>query len=144
MPIAYIDVPSSLSVAKRKQLVSEVAASIHRAYRIGDTRVFLRPWAPDDTSVDGALGAGVRPICTFVVPPGLPDAHKRGLVEAVSASIVRACDLGREKVPLPSGKTVETHWVLSFFSEYTLDRAALDGMMAFENPMVLESMEAQR
>src|SRR5262245_10199420 len=53
-----------------------------------------------------------------------------------------ACNLPRENVPLPSGKNVSTRWVLGFFSEYPLDRASLDDLMALENPMVLESMEA--
>jgi len=48
----------------------------------------------------------------------------------------------REDVPLPSGKKVSTRWVLAFFSEYPLEQAALDDLMAFENPMVLESLEA--
>jgi hypothetical protein len=37
---------------------------------------------------------------------------------------------------------VSTRWVLAFFSEYPLEQAALDDLMAFENPMVLEGMEA--
>jgi hypothetical protein len=47
-----------------------------------------------------------------------------------------------EEVPLPSGNTVGTRWVISFFREVPLEQAALDDLMAFENPMVLESMEA--
>jgi hypothetical protein len=39
-------------------------------------------------------------------------------------------------------KNVSTRWVLSFFSEYPLEQAALDDLMAFENPMVLEAKEA--
>jgi hypothetical protein len=62
----------------------------------------------------------------------------------VSSAIARACDLPVEVVSLPSGKSVSTKWVLSFFSEYPLDRAALDDLMAFENPMVLESLEGKR
>jgi hypothetical protein len=37
---------------------------------------------------------------------------------------------------------VSTYWVLAFFSEYPLEKAALDDLMAFENPMVLEGLEA--
>jgi hypothetical protein len=37
---------------------------------------------------------------------------------------------------------VSTNWVLGFFSEYPLDRASLDDLMALDNPMVLESLEA--
>ena len=36
---------------------------------------------------------------------------------------------------------MSTRWVLSFFREVPLDLAALDDLMAFENPMVTESVE---
>ena len=84
----------------------------------------------------------MRPVCNFVVPPGLAVEAKRRLVRRVSSAIAEACNLPRENVPLPSGKKVTTSWVLGFFSEYPLDQASLDDLMAFENPMVLESMEA--
>jgi hypothetical protein len=77
-----------------------------------------------------------------VVPPGLPVEGKRRLVRRVSAAIAEACDLPRVEVPLPSGKKIGTKWVLLFFSEYPLEQAALDDLMANENPMVLEGMEA--
>ncbi|MEO7735922.1 MAG: hypothetical protein ABIY55_33510 [Kofleriaceae bacterium] len=119
-----------------------VAHAIHEAYLIVDTRIFLREWSPEQTSTDGELGRPLRPICTFVVPPGLPADGKRRLVERVSAAVAEACNLPREDVVLPSGVTIGTRWMLSFFTEVPLERAALDGLMAFENPMVLEGMEA--
>jgi hypothetical protein len=93
-------------------------------------------------SVDGLLGHPMRPICDFVVPPGLPVEAKRQLVKRVSSAIAEAFKLPREEVLLPSGKKVSTRWVLAFFSEYPLELAALDDLMASENPMVLEGMEA--
>jgi hypothetical protein len=45
-------------------------------------------------------------------------------------------------VPLPSGKRVNTR-VLSLFREVALEQAALD-LMAFESPMMLESVEGKR
>jgi phenylpyruvate tautomerase PptA (4-oxalocrotonate tautomerase family) len=142
MPVAYIDLPFGLMLDTKKKLVTNVAASIHHAYMIPDTRVFLREWSAEQISVDGQLGVPMRPICTFVVPPGLAIEGKRQLVRRVSAAIAEACSLQIEEVPLPSGKRVSTKWVLAFFSEYPLEKAALDDLMAFENPMVLESMEA--
>jgi phenylpyruvate tautomerase PptA (4-oxalocrotonate tautomerase family) len=141
MPIAYIDLPPTLTMDTKKRLVKEVADSIHDAYKIGDTRVFLREWPAVQTSVDGELGH-LRPICDFVVPPGLPAEGKRRLVKRVSAAIAEACNLPLVEVPLPSGKKIGTKWVLLFFSEYPLEQAALDDLMANENPMVLEGMEA--
>jgi phenylpyruvate tautomerase PptA (4-oxalocrotonate tautomerase family) len=144
MPVAYIDVPAGLTSSAKAQLVKDVAESIHHAYPIPDTRVFLREWTAEQTSIDGVLGAAFRPICDFIVPPGLPADGKRTLVSRVSSAIARACDLRAEVVPLPSGKRVTTRWVLSFFREVPLEQAALDDLMAFENPMVLESLEGKR
>ena len=140
MPVAYIDLPSGLPTPSKRLLISSIAEAIHAAYNIADTRVFLREWTAEQTSVDGVLGAH-RPICTFVVPPGLPLEAKRGLVRRVTSALTEACDLPREEVPLPSGKRVATRWVLCFFTELNLEQAALDELMAFENPMVLEGME---
>src|SRR5215510_9996254 len=142
MPVAYLDVPAGLAVDIKKKLVKEVAESIHHAYMIPDTRVLLREWSSEQTSVDGELARPMRPICNFCVPPGLPVEAKRQLVKRVSSAIAEACNPPREDVLLPSGKKVSTRWVLTFFSEYPLEQAALDDLMAFENPMVLESMEA--
>jgi phenylpyruvate tautomerase PptA (4-oxalocrotonate tautomerase family) len=142
MPVAYLDLPSGLTVDTKKKLAKEVAESIHHAYMIPDTRVFLREWPAEQMSVDGLLGHPMRPICDFVVPPGLPVEAKRQLVKRVSSAIADACNLLREEVQLPSGKKVSTRWVLGFFREVPLEQATLDDLMAFENPMVLESMEA--
>ena len=79
-------------------------------------------------SVDGELGHPMRPICNFVVPPGLTVEATRQLVSRVSSAIAEACNLPRENVPLPSGKKVSTRWVLGFFIEYPLDQASLDDL----------------
>src|SRR5262249_20657396 len=123
MPAAYIDLPSGLGADTKKKLVTEVAESIDHAYKIPDTRVFLREWLAEQISVDGQLGRPMRPVCDFVVPTGLPIEGKRQLVKQVSSAIAEACNLPREEVPLPSGKKVDTRWVLSFFSEYPLEQA---------------------
>jgi phenylpyruvate tautomerase PptA (4-oxalocrotonate tautomerase family) len=140
MPVAFMDVPSGLATDTRKRLVREVRDSIHEAYPIPDTRVYLREWTAEQTSVDGQLGGPARPICHFLVPPGLPAEAKRRLVGRVSAAVAEACGLPRDQVTLPSGKQVSTRWVLAFFNEYPLEQVALDDLMASENPMVLESL----
>jgi phenylpyruvate tautomerase PptA (4-oxalocrotonate tautomerase family) len=140
MPVAYIDLPSGLKADRKRKLVKDVAISIDHAYMIPDTRVILREW-PDQVSVDGRLGEA-RTICNFCVPPGLPVEQKRQFVQQVSTAIADACNLSLEEARLPSGKKVSTRWVLSFLSEYPLEQAALDDLMAFENPMVLEAKEA--
>jgi len=54
----------------------------------------------------------------------------------VSSAVNRACNLRTEVVNLPGGAEVSTQWLLQFFFEVPLELAALDGLMASENPMV--------
>src|SRR4029453_13747875 len=70
MPVAYLDLPSGLGADTKKKLVKEVADSIHHAYIIPDTRVFLREWPAEQMSVDGQLGSPMRPICDSLFPQG--------------------------------------------------------------------------
>ena len=141
MPVAYLDLPPGLGVDIKKNLHKEVAEFMHNAWQIPDTRVFLHEWPAEQISIDGEVGHPLRPVCNFHGPK-LPMEAKRQLVSRVSSAIAEACNLPREDVPLPSGKKVSTRWVLGLFSEYPLDQASLDDLMAFDNPMVLESMEA--
>jgi phenylpyruvate tautomerase PptA (4-oxalocrotonate tautomerase family) len=143
MPVAYIDIPSGLATNAKARLAKDVAESLHDAYPIPDTRVFLREWTAEQTSIDGVLAAPFRPVCDFIVPPGLLAEGKRLLVSRVASSVARACELPADVVLLASGKQVSTRWVLSFFREVPLEQAALDDLMAFENPMVLESVEGK-
>ena len=142
MPTAYVDLPPGLGTEAKTKLIREITAFIHHAYLIPDTRVLLREWPADQYSIDGEPGAAFRPIVNFFVPPGLPIEGKRQLVRGVYSAIAEAYNLPRYDVPLPSGKVVSTNWVLGFFSEYPLDQASLDDLMARDNPMVLESIEA--
>ena len=142
MPTAYVDLPPGLGTETKTKLMKEITDLIHHAYLIPDTRVLLREWCADQYSIDGEIGAAFRPIVNFLVPPGLPIGGKRQLVRGVYSAIAEAYNLPRYDVPLPSGKVVSTNWVLGFFSEYPLDQASLDDLMANENPMVLESLEA--
>jgi len=86
MPVAFLDVPSGLEADARKRLVREVRDSIHEAYPIPDTRVYLREWTAEQASVDGQLGGAARPICHFMVPPGLSAEAKRRLLRRAEGS----------------------------------------------------------
>jgi phenylpyruvate tautomerase PptA (4-oxalocrotonate tautomerase family) len=136
MPVVIIDIPSGLKSSAKAQLHKEAAESMHHAYQIPDNRVFLREWAAEHTSFDGVIGAAFRPICHYIVPPILTVESRQTLVSSVSSAVARACNLRTEVVKLPSGEEVSTQWVLSFFFEVPLEQAALDDLMAFENPMV--------
>jgi phenylpyruvate tautomerase PptA (4-oxalocrotonate tautomerase family) len=142
MPTAYVDVPPGLGKDAKTKLMKKITGFLHHAYLIPDNRILLREWSADQFSIDGEIDAAFRPIVTFVVPPGLPIEGKRQLVRGVYTAIAEAYNLPRYDVPLPSGKVVSTNWVLGFFAEYPLDRASLDDLMALDNPMVFESLEA--
>jgi phenylpyruvate tautomerase PptA (4-oxalocrotonate tautomerase family) len=136
MPVVIIDIPSGLKSSAKEQLHKELAESMHDAYQIPDNRVYLREWAAEHTSFDGVIGAAFRPICHYIVPPTLTVESRRKLVSRVSSAVNRALDLRPEVVALPSGEQVSTRWLLQFFFEVPLEQAALDDLMAFENPMV--------
>src|SRR5215468_4696211 len=80
MPVAYLDLTSGLTVDVKKKLVKEVAGFMHDAWMIPDTRVFLREWPAEQTSVDGELARPIRPICSFHGPRLPAEATKRQLI----------------------------------------------------------------
>jgi len=138
MPVAYIDIPSGLTSKAKAQLTKEAGDCLHEAYPIPDTRIYLREFIAENTSLDSQPGAAFRPICDYVVPPGLPLEGKRKLIAGFNSAINRAMDLREDVVTLPSGERVTTRWVLHWIREVPLDVAAFDNLMAFENPMVME------
>jgi len=145
MPVAYVDLPSGLPAHSKKQLVSQLYEAIHHTYPIDDTRVLLREFSLEDVSQDGRLDSeSMRPVVRLEVPPGVPIEAKRQLVGQISSALETALRLQKDEVRLPSGKKLATNWVLTFFRESQLDQVALDGLMASENPMVLEGMELAR
>ena len=145
MPVSYIDIPTDVSQGAKEKMSREVFDAIHQAWPIPDTRILIREWPAESVSQDGRIEtAPIRPICFLDVPPGLPVEAKRTLIQRISTAVAEACGRKPEDVPLPSGSHVKTNWVLTFFREYPLDRAALGDLLATENPMVLESLAADK
>jgi hypothetical protein len=136
MPVVIIDIPSGLKTSAKAQLHKDAFESMHHAYQMPDCRVFLREWAAEHTCFDDGIGGAFRPICHYIVPPTLTAESRQTLVSRLSSAVNRACDLRTEVVKLPGGEEVSTQWVLQFFFEVPLDLAALDRLMASENPMV--------
>jgi phenylpyruvate tautomerase PptA (4-oxalocrotonate tautomerase family) len=142
MPVSFVDAPQGIRADAKKKLMKGLYEAIHEAYPIPDTRILLREWPNDSVSQDGRLDSeSLRPICWLEVPPGIAIEAKRKLVSRISEVISDAFHLAKVDVRLPSGTVVSTRWVLTFFREYPLEKAALDGLLASENPMVLESLE---
>ena len=58
MPVAYIDIPSGLTSKAKAQLTKEAGDCLHEAYPIPDTRIYLREFIAENTSLDSQPGAG--------------------------------------------------------------------------------------
>jgi phenylpyruvate tautomerase PptA (4-oxalocrotonate tautomerase family) len=127
MPIVFIEAPPGIGVDAKKNLVKEVCAALYEAYRIPDTRIFLREWPIDNVSQDGRLDSEpVTPVSFLEIPPGIQIDVKRKLVKRISAAIADAYHL-------PD--------VLIFMREYPLEMVSQDGGLQSENPMILEAMK---
>jgi hypothetical protein len=46
MPVAYLDVPLGIPVDAKAPLLQEIFAALDEAYRIPDTRIFIRECCP--------------------------------------------------------------------------------------------------
>ena len=91
MPIAYIDVPPGIRVDAKKKLVREVFVALDEAYRVPDTRIFLREGPLEQVSQDGRLdSAPAKPVAFLEVPPGIRLDVKRQVLKRVSAAIANA------------------------------------------------------
>jgi hypothetical protein len=126
MPISFLEVPPGISIDSKRTLVKEVFTALDDAYRVPDTRIFLREWPLENVSQDGRLDSEpARPVCFLEVPPGIPVDGKRTLVSRISAAVTAAYHL-------PD--------VLIFMREYPLDMVSQDGGLQSENPVILEAM----
>ena len=127
MPISYIDIPPGIRVDAKRKLVKEVYDALDEAYRVPDTRIFLREWPLESVSQDGRLDSEpAKPVCFLEVPPGIRIDVKRTMVKRISAAIAEAYHL-------PD--------VLIFIREYPLDMVSQDGGLQSENPMILQAMK---
>jgi phenylpyruvate tautomerase PptA (4-oxalocrotonate tautomerase family) len=127
MPVAYLDVPPGIPADAKKPLVQEIFTALDEAYRIPDTRIFIREWPPENVSQDGRLdNAPPRPVVSLEVAPGINLDEKRSMVKRISAAVTAAYHLSD---------------VLIFLREYPLDMVGLDDGLQSENPVILRAME---
>jgi phenylpyruvate tautomerase PptA (4-oxalocrotonate tautomerase family) len=127
MPIAYLDVPPGLPVDLKRTLVKEIFTALDEAYRVPDTRIFIREWPLENVSQDGRLDSEpAKPVCFLEVPPDIRMEVKRALVKRISTAVTDAYHL-------PD--------VLIFMREYPLDLVSQDGGLQSENPMILAAMK---
>ena len=55
MRVVFIEASPGIRVDAKKKLVKEVFDALDEAYRVPDTRIFLREWPIEDVSQDGGL-----------------------------------------------------------------------------------------
>ena len=55
MPVVVVEAPPGLGVSAKKKMVEQITAAVERAYRIGDTLVFLREYPPENVAMEGRL-----------------------------------------------------------------------------------------
>ncbi len=126
MPISFLEVPMGIRSDAKRTLVREIYTALDEAYRVPDTRIFLREWPLDAVSQDGRLDSEpAKPVCFLEVPPDIGLDAKRTMVARISAAITEAYHL-------PD--------VLIFLREYPLDMVSQDGGLQSENPVILEAM----
>lgn len=127
MPVSFLEVPTGLGVDAKRKLVHDVFVALDAAYRVPDTRIFIREWPPESVSQDGRLDSHQpRPVAFLDVPPGIENDAKRTLVRRISAAVTEAYHLSD---------------VLIFIREHRLDLVSLDGGLQSENPLILAAMQ---
>jgi hypothetical protein len=127
MPVAYLDVPPGIPAAAKQTLVGEIFTALDAAYRVPDTRIFIREWPAENVSQDGRLDATPpRPVLFLEVPQGISVGEKRSMGKRISAAVTAAYHLAD---------------VLIFLREYPLDMVIQDGGLQSENPVILQAME---
>jgi hypothetical protein len=65
----------------------------------------------------------------LAVPPDLEHDAKKRLVRQISKTIGEVCGREVEEIHLPSGTKIYNNWVLTFFWELPLDKAALGDLI---------------
>jgi phenylpyruvate tautomerase PptA (4-oxalocrotonate tautomerase family) len=95
MPIAYLDVPESIQIDKKKKLVQEIYDALHEAYPFpDDVRIFLREWSIDSVSQNGRLGSEpARPVLMMQVPQGVSIDAKRKMMQGINSAVAEAYHL---------------------------------------------------
>lgn len=84
MPISFLEVPPGLRVEAKQKLVKEIYTALDEAYRVPDTRIFIREWPLENVSQDGRLELQpAKPVCFLEVPPDIKVDVKRQMVKRI-------------------------------------------------------------
>ncbi len=129
MPMCFIEAPQGVRIDAKRTLVEETAAALEAAYRLNDTRIFLREYPPENVAQDGRLQSGIRPVC-FVEGPVAAAEVKRTLVARISAAVAGAY-----------GDQVDAREIMVLINEYPLGNAGSGGRLQSENPEVVEAVK---
>jgi hypothetical protein len=123
MPVGYLDVPASVDVSRKRELVKAIYDALHEAYPFpDDTRIFLREWPLDSVSQNGLLGSEpARPVFMVHVPQGTKIDTRRTMLKKINKAVADA-------YRLPD--------FMTFLHEHSLELVALDGgLLADDGPV---------
>jgi phenylpyruvate tautomerase PptA (4-oxalocrotonate tautomerase family) len=91
MPVFTVDVPVGAPPAAKQKLLKEITEALDEAYRVPDTRGWLREYPVENASQDGRVGAEpVRPVCSLEAPQLFKLDTKRNLVQKIESAITGA------------------------------------------------------
>jgi phenylpyruvate tautomerase PptA (4-oxalocrotonate tautomerase family) len=91
MPVFTVDAPEGASPPAKQKMLKEITEALDEAYRVPDTRGWLREHPVENVSQDGRVGAEpVRPVCSLEAPELFRLDAKRKLVQKIESAIAGA------------------------------------------------------
>jgi phenylpyruvate tautomerase PptA (4-oxalocrotonate tautomerase family) len=91
MPVFTVDVPEGAPPAAKQKMLKEITEALDEAYRVPDTRGWLREYPVENASQDGRVSAEpVRPVCSLETPQLFKLDTKRKLVQKIESAITGA------------------------------------------------------
>jgi phenylpyruvate tautomerase PptA (4-oxalocrotonate tautomerase family) len=91
MPVFTVDVPEGASPVAKQKMLKEITEALDEAYRVPDTRGWVREYPAENVSQDGRVGAEpVRPVCSLEAPELASLDAKRAVVQKIESAITGA------------------------------------------------------
>ncbi|MEV4566089.1 hypothetical protein AB0K12_20195 [Nonomuraea sp. NPDC049419] len=130
MPVFTIDAPEGASPDAKRKMLKEITEALDGAYRIPDTRGWVREYPAENVSQDGRVGADpVRPVCTLEAPELYRLDAKREVVRKIEAAIAGAYE-----------GIADTAEVLVLINEYPLHNVGWRGSLQSDKPEIVAAV----
>ena len=131
MPGLFIEAPTGVQPDAKQEMMREITAAIREAYRIQDTRIWLREYPPGNVAMDGRINAEpVKPVC-FLEAPELASLEAKS---TLAAKILAAVDKAYRDI-------ANTDKTMILMNHYPLSNAGWAGRLGSENPDAVAHMK---